>query len=72
MPDGAFDETERQFLRLLLSGTADSSLHVSRYWMPGIDRGAETRRKILQRYRPLEALYADPPEALIVTGFLTP
>jgi homoserine O-succinyltransferase len=68
MPDGAFSETERQFVRLLCSGASESALHVRRYWMPGIDRGADTRRKILEGYRPIGELYADPPDALIVTG----
>jgi homoserine O-succinyltransferase/O-acetyltransferase len=68
MPDGAFDETERQYLRLLCPGTAPSGLQVSRYVMPGIERGADTRRRILRRYRPIDALYADSPDALIVTG----
>ena len=68
MPDGAFEETERQFIRLLCPGTAQSGMQVTRYWMPGIDRGAEVRRKIVQRYQPVDTLYAYPPDALIVTG----
>jgi len=68
MPDGAFAETEHQFLRLLRAGSPGMNLQVDRYWMPGIDRGALTRRKIVRSYRPVDDLYDDPPDALIVTG----
>lgn len=68
MPDGAFEETERQFMHLLSCPMVDSSVHVSRYWMPGIDRTTAARRKLLKRYGPVDELYADPPDALIVTG----
>jgi homoserine O-succinyltransferase len=68
MPDSAFDETEQQFLRLLASGMPAIGVGIRRYWMPGIQRDARTRRKIRRNYRPIDALYADPPDALVVTG----
>jgi homoserine O-succinyltransferase len=68
MPDGAFLDTEEQFRRVLAPpGSADCGELVL-YSLPGLTRSASVAATIDARYRPLEALWSDPPDALIVTG----
>ncbi len=68
MPDGAFDATERQFLRLLDQGSGTGVLEVRRYTLVGVPRGEETSRRIAEQYLPLVDLYLHSPDVLIVTG----
>ena len=63
MPDAAFDDTERQFLDLLEAGSADWTVVVDGYVLPGRGQGGVARG-----YRPVERLYERPPDGLIVTG----
>jgi homoserine O-succinyltransferase len=68
MPDGAFDATERQYLGLLEAGAGDDVLEVRRYTVDGVPRGERTAARIASEYLPLDALYAQVPDLLIVTG----
>ncbi|MGA2209271.1 MAG: homoserine O-succinyltransferase [Acidimicrobiales bacterium] len=68
MPDAAFEETEQQFLRLVCPIGPESGLQVSRYLMGDIDRAPEIAGQIRHRYQPVETLFSDPPDAIIVTG----
>jgi homoserine O-succinyltransferase len=68
MPDGAFEETERQFLGLLDSGSGRQTLEVRLFTMAGVRRGERTGRRIAELYSPLSELVDRPPDVLIVTG----
>ncbi len=68
MPDGAFVQTEGQFLDLLDVGSGDQDLDVRLYAMPGVPRGDATALRIAERYRPVADLYEHPPHMVIVTG----
>ncbi len=68
MPDGAFVQTEGQFVDLLDVGSGDQDLDVRLYTMPGVPRGEATALRIAERYRPMAELYEDPPQLVIVTG----
>ena len=68
MPDGAFVQTERQFIDLLDVGSAQQGLDVRLYTMTGVGRGKDTARRIADRYTPLTDLFDHPPRLLIVTG----
>jgi homoserine O-succinyltransferase len=68
MPDGAFVESEGQFLDLLDIGSGDEGLDVRLYTMDGVPRGDATSLRIAERYSPLSELYHHPPQVLIVTG----
>jgi homoserine O-succinyltransferase len=68
MPDGAFVQTERQFLDLLDVGSGDRGLDVALYAMAGVPRGEATALRIAERYRPMAELYDHPPQFVIVTG----
>jgi homoserine O-succinyltransferase/O-acetyltransferase len=65
MPDGAFNATERQFADLL---AASGPVDLRRYVMAGVPRGERTAARIKSDYEPVEALWDDPPDFLIVTG----
>lgn len=70
MPDGAFEETERQFFGLLQSGAGAEAeaFTFERYCLPGVVRGPHIKAVIAQLYAELPQLYANPPDALIITG----
>jgi homoserine O-succinyltransferase len=68
MPDGAFAQTEGQFLDLLDIGSGSDGLEVRLYAMAGVPRGEATARRIAERYTPLGELFDHPPQVLIVTG----
>jgi homoserine O-succinyltransferase len=68
MPDGAFEETERQFEGLLGAASANQAVTFDRYTLPGIVRGPGIQALITHGYKPIEHLYANPPDAVIVTG----
>jgi len=68
MPDAAFCATERQFLSLLDAGSGSETVVVTRYAMAGVPRGERIRAYIAAEYRPLEDIFSDPPDLLVVTG----
>ena len=68
MPDGAFDTTERQFFALMEAGAAGTTIHVRRYTLPGVRRSPDMERQVGSRYLPVDELWMDPPDALILTG----
>ena len=68
MPDGAFEETERQFEGLLGAASAAQAVIFDRYTLPGIVRSPGVQALISHGYKPIEHLYANPPDAVIVTG----
>jgi homoserine O-succinyltransferase len=68
MPDAAFCATERQFLSLLDAGSGSETVVVTRYAMAGVPRGERIRARIAAEYRPLEDIFSDPPDLLVVTG----
>lgn len=71
MPDSAFEKTEQQFIGLLSNAASEIELnpvHVSRYWLPGIERSPAIRRRLEEDYEPIEAIYGNRPDGLVVTG----
>jgi homoserine O-succinyltransferase len=68
MPDGAFESTERQFVGLLEAGSDSAVVDVKRFAMAGVPRGDRAASRIAEQYWPMEAIRADPPDLLIVTG----
>jgi homoserine O-succinyltransferase len=68
MPDGAFVATEHQFLELLDEAAGSEAIDVRRFAMSGVPRGERTSTRIAEQYSPLEELWGDPPDLLIVTG----
>lgn len=68
MPDGALLQTERQFADLLAAAGDDVPVQLRRYALPGIVRGPGMAEYVQERYAPLDALWDDAPDALIITG----
>ena len=68
MPDAAFCATERQFVGLLAAGSGSETVALTRYAMAGVPRGERIRARIAAEYRPLEDIFSDPPDLLVVTG----
>jgi len=68
MPDGAFVETERQFLALLGAGSGDEALDTRLYSTPSIPRGEAIAARIADDYAPVGTIVDHPPDLLIVTG----
>lgn len=69
MPDAAFLDTEEQFRRMLSSGPArGAGIALELYTITDIPRSETTTAIIRARYRGLDELWANPPDALIVTG----
>jgi homoserine O-succinyltransferase len=68
MPDGAFDDTERQFLRLVDEGSGDEVINVTRHTLKGVPRGNRIAARIADDYRPVSDIVANPPDLLLVTG----
>jgi homoserine O-succinyltransferase len=68
MPDGAFEETERQFEGLLGAASAGQAISFERFALPGVVRSPGAEALIAAGYKPVEDLYANPPDAVIVTG----
>lgn len=69
MPDAAFVDTEDQFRRVLAAsseGAAEVELRL--YAISEIQRSEQTTAVIQERYSELDQLWANPPDALIVTG----
>ena len=68
MPDAAFCATERQFVGLLGAGSGSETVAITRYAMAGVPRGERIRARIAAEYRPLDDIFSDPPDLLVVTG----
>lgn len=69
MPDGAFTDTEEQFRGLLSTGPdGGAGIALDLYTITEIARSETTAAVIRSRYRGLEELWDNPPDALIVTG----
>jgi homoserine O-succinyltransferase/O-acetyltransferase len=69
MPDGAFADTEQQFRRALSSGPdGGAGVALDLYTITEIARSETTAAVIRARYRGLDELWDNPPDALIVTG----
>ncbi len=68
MPDTAVEGTENQFNSLLAAAAGTTHIRL-RYASPAeITRGPAIAARMAERYWQLEELYAEPPDALIVTG----
>lgn len=67
MPDPAFLSTEKQFLELVASGSGTLSVDVRKYFLTGVRQGQSAHR-IPPDYKPIDDIWASPPDALIVTG----
>ena len=68
MPDTALQSTETQFGELLRSAAGALPVTLRLSSLPELPRSSEARARIERSYWPLEAILADPPDALIVTG----
>jgi homoserine O-succinyltransferase len=68
MPDAAFCATERQFVGLLNAGSGCETVAVTRYTMAGVPRSERIGSHIAAEYRPLEDIFSEPPDLLVVTG----
>jgi homoserine O-succinyltransferase len=68
MPDAALADTERQFVALLDAGAGARPVEVRRYCLPGPARAGAAGAHLAAAYLPLDGLWADGPDAVIVTG----
>jgi len=68
MPDAALEDTESQFFDLLATAAGELPVHISLYSLAEIPRGEKGRRHLSSFYRSLDDLWAQPVDAIIVTG----
>jgi homoserine O-succinyltransferase len=68
MPDAAFEDTYQQFVGLLGAGTEGFTVNLRGYFLPTVPRGETVQRAAALHYDHVASLYANPPDALIVTG----
>ena len=68
MPDGALDQTERQFVSLLTAASADIDLCLGLFAMPDVPRGEVGAGIIDEKYLSVDQLWDMRLDALIVTG----
>jgi homoserine O-succinyltransferase len=68
MPDAAFEDTYRQFAGLLSTGDHEFDINLRGYCLPHVSRSDSVLKAASLRYEDVSSLYADPPDALIVTG----
>src|SRR6201986_4848765 len=68
MPDAAFGATERQFVGLLDAGSGCETVALTRYAMAGVPREERIRERIAAEYSPLDDIFSNPPDLLVVTG----
>ncbi len=68
MPDSALEGTELQFKRLLAAAAGSRIVRLRLASLPEVPRGADARTRIAARYWSMEQLWAQPPDAIIVTG----
>jgi len=67
MPDAAFVDTEQQF-RTAVVEPSGGTVELALYTIAELPRSDELAAEITSRYGDLDALWAHPPDALIVTG----
>jgi homoserine O-succinyltransferase/O-acetyltransferase len=68
MPDSAFVDTEGQFRQAMQAGPERDAVTMELYTIVEIPRSEAIASQIESRYRGLDELWANPPDALIVTG----
>ena len=68
MPDAAFEDTYRQFAGLLRGDGRRFPIELRGYCLARVPRGESARSTASLRYEDVGLLYAEPPDALIVTG----
>ena len=68
MPDAAFQVTEQQFMRLVGTSNQIAQFYVHCFTVPGLERSEATQTYIAAHYEPLERIYRDGLDALIITG----
>lgn len=67
MPDSAFEETYLRFRALLCADTARPA-ELTCYALRSVPRSSELARRARIAILPVETLWSDPPDALVVTG----
>jgi len=68
MSDGAIMRTEHHFTNLLQQAANGASVHVLCYSLPAIPRSGKVREHIEASYEPIDALWRNPPDAVVLTG----
>jgi homoserine O-succinyltransferase len=68
MPDAAFEDTYQQFAGLILTGCAPSEVELHCFYLPSVPRAASVLQDASVPYQDVDHLYADPPDALVITG----
>ncbi len=68
MPDSALEGTEAQFKGLLAAAVGVRTVRLRLASLPDVPRGPAARARIADRYWSLDQLWAQPPDAIIVTG----
>ena len=69
MPDTALEATEAQFARLLSAASGSLPVRLQFYFLPEVPRGTAGHAHVnSDRYWSIDALWREPPDALIVTG----
>ena len=68
MPDSAFLDTEEQFRQATALGPDGATVDLELFTITEIPRSPQTAALVQSRYRGLEELWKQPPDALIVTG----
>jgi homoserine O-succinyltransferase/O-acetyltransferase len=67
MPESSFGETQRQFESLLLPDPSHGAIQMSFYHIPSVPNDAAIAAAPVE-YLDFRHLYADPPDALVITG----
>lgn len=68
MPDTALESTEAQFSGLLRAAAGSRAVRLRFSSFPELPRGGDALARIARSYWPIDALLAERPDALIVTG----
>jgi homoserine O-succinyltransferase/O-acetyltransferase len=68
MPDGAVEDTENQFCRLLSSVTDGIPVHVRFYTLPSVSRTPKLHRYIEEHYTSFDSLFSHSVDGAIITG----
>jgi len=68
MPDAALLRTERQFAELIAAATQGLPVQLELYSLPAVPRTDWGREHLATCYAPVDELWVNPPDALIVTG----
>lgn len=68
MPDGALDQTERQFVSLLTAASTDIDVCLGLYAMPDVPRSKAGANIVDEKYLSVDQLWGMRLDALIVTG----